>query len=330
MPVQAFTARWVQAVKPSDRRVEYFDGMLTGLVLRVEPGGRKTWRVAFRANRRWRRMNIGLVPYMDLATARRRAREILGSVAGGHDPADERKVDREAGTFTELANEYIEKHAKKRKRSWQEDYRILYGSPHKKRTGKRPHASLVKRWGHRKVKDMRRREIHVVLDEIAERAPIMANRTLALVRRVFNFGIEHDWVEVNPCHMIRRLAPERQRDRVLTEDEIRAVWKALDEEHAIMATCLRLRLLTAQRGGEVLGATWDEMDLGSSWWILPADRCKNGLAIASRCRRRRCGFCRLCEQRLASRRGCSRACVRTDRMCVMPRRRSSGSVSGLA
>ena len=116
MPKEAFTARWVQALKPTDRRVEYFDETLTGLVLRVEPSGRKTWRVAFRAAGRWRRMNIGSAQLIDLAKARLRAREVLGAVAGGEDPADERRADREAGTFTELAKDYIERHAKKRKR----------------------------------------------------------------------------------------------------------------------------------------------------------------------------------------------------------------------
>jgi hypothetical protein len=161
-------------------------------------------------------MNIGAVSLMDLATARNRAREILGGVASGQDPADARRADREAGTFAELANDYIEKHAKQQKRSWEEDYRILYGSEQKKRTGKRPHVPLVKLWGHLTVKGMTRREIRPVLDEIAARAPIMANRTLALVRKMFNFAIEHDWVESSPCHMIKRLAPEKQRDRVLT------------------------------------------------------------------------------------------------------------------
>lgn len=128
----------------------------------------------------------------------------------------------------------------------------------------------MKRWGHLTVKDMTRREIRTVLDEIAERAPIMANRTLALVRKIFNFAIERDWLEANPCQMIKRLAPEKQRDRVLSEDEIRAVWKGLDSEDAIIAGVFRLRLLTAQRGGEVLGAAWDEMDLASGWWTIPA------------------------------------------------------------
>ena len=191
--------------------------------------------------------------------------------------AAEKIEARRAETFAELATEYIERHASK-KRSGREDIRLLNGSPHKKKTGKTPHVPIVKRWGTRKVKDIQRRDVRALLDEIAARAPIMANRTLALVRKMFNFAIEHDWLEVNPCQMIKRLAPERQRDRVLSEDEIRRLWKALDKEDAVIAAVFRLRLLTGQRGGEVLGATWAEMDLQTGWWTIPAERSKNGLA----------------------------------------------------
>jgi integrase len=278
MPSEAFTARWVHTLKPTDQRVEYFDETLTGLVLRVEPTGRKTWRGAYRTNGRWRRMNLGSVALMDLATARDRARKLLVAVADGADPAAERRAEREASTFAELVHEYLEKHAKTRKRSWREDQRILCGSPHKKRTRKPAYEAFVKRWGHRRLKDMTRPEIRAVLEEIAERGPIMANRVLALVRKMFNFAIEHDWVETNPCHMIKPLAPARQRDRVLNEDEIRAVWKALEAEHDDIAALFKLRLFTAQRVGEVQGAAWADVDLVAGWWTIPAERSKNGLA----------------------------------------------------
>ena len=106
----------------------------------------------------------------------------------------------------------------------------------------------------------------------------MANRVLALVRKMFNFAIERDWLEMNPCHMVKRAAPERQRDRVLSEDDIRACWKALNKENSVIAAVLRLRLLTAQRGGEVLNAMWCEIDLRTGWWTIPGERGKNGLA----------------------------------------------------
>jgi integrase len=65
---------------------------------------------------------------------------------------------------------------------------------------------------------------------------------------------------------------------VLAEEEIRAVWKTLDGERPMIAALFRLRLLTAQRGGELHGARWEEMDLASGWWTIPAERSKNGLA----------------------------------------------------
>lgn len=137
---------------------------------------------------------------------------------------------------------------------------------------------LVTRWGTRRVKDISRRDVRELIDEVALRAPIMANRVLALVRKMFNFGIERDWLEANPCQMVKRAAPERQRDRVLNEDEIRSLWAALDDESPLVAALFRVRILTAQRGGEVHGASWAEVDLTSGWWTIPAERSKNGLA----------------------------------------------------
>ena len=176
-----------------------------------------------------------------------------------------------------FAREYIERHASK-KRSGREDIRLLNGSPHKKKTGKQPHVPLVKRCGDRRIKDIKRRDVRELLDEIAARAPIMANRTLALVRKMFNFAIEREWLEANPCVMVRPPGEERQRDRVLSEDEVRRVWKVLDGESPLIAVLFKIRLLTAQRGGELHGAAWSEFDLSRGWWTIPAERSKNGLA----------------------------------------------------
>ena len=71
-------------------------------------------------------------------------------------------------------------------------------------------------------------------------------------------------------------SPETQRDRVLTEDEIRAVWAGCDAEPGIIADAFRLMLVTAQRRGEVLSMRWQDVD--GSWWTIPAELAKNGLA----------------------------------------------------
>jgi integrase len=276
---KALTDRTIKALRPpAEGRVDVWDDTVSGFGLRVSSTGRKTWVLMYRRNGVLRRYTLGIYPTLGLADAREKARDALRDVAHGGDPATEKIAERRAETFADLAHEYVERHAKKKRSGGREDIRILYGSPHKKKTGKRPHEPLVKRWGAMKVKDISRRDVRNLLEEIADRAPIMANRTLALIRKMFNFGIERDWVEANPCQMVKRLAPERQRDRVLSEDEIRKFWKALDDEQPIVAALFRLRLLTAQRGGEVHGASWDEMDLTAGWWTIPAERSKNGLA----------------------------------------------------
>ena len=238
---------------------------------------RKTWTVVYRFNGRLRRYTLGVYPLIGLADARQRTTFALHEVAGGIDPSARKIEARNAETFADLAKEYVEHHAVFKKRG-DEDRRLLYGSPHKKRTGKTPHVPIVKRWGAMKARDITRRDVRELLNVTATKSPVMANRVLALVRKMFNFAIEHDWLDVNPCHMVKRVVRERPRDRVLTEDEIRSVWAALDVEHPVMAGLIRLRLLTAQRGGELHGARWEEVDLTSGWWTIPGDRSKNGLS----------------------------------------------------
>ena len=126
--------------------------------------------------------------------------------------------------------------------------------------------------------EIHRRDVRQLLEAVAERpAPIMANRVLALVRKIFNFGIAREIVEFNPCTQLERPGKERQRDRVLTDDEIRTFWTRLDGEQPEMAAAFRLRLVTAQRGGEVFDMRWGDIDLDDRWWTIPASDTKNGL-----------------------------------------------------
>ena len=156
----------------------------------------------YRMGKKLRRLTLGRFPTLGLAAAREKATDALREVGKGEDPGQRKIEERRAETFAELAREYIERHASK-KRSGREDIRLLNGSPHKKKTGKRPARAAGHAVGDRRIKDIKRRDVRELLDEIAARAPIMANRTLALVRKMFNFAIEHEWLEINPCHMVK-------------------------------------------------------------------------------------------------------------------------------
>ncbi len=95
---------------------------------------------------------------------------------------------------------------------------------------------------------------------------------------MFNFAIAHEIVEFNPCAQLEHPAKERRRDRVLTDAEIRRFWSVLDGEPPHIAAAFRLRLVTAQRGGEVHGMRWTDVDLDNRWWTIPGSVAKNGLA----------------------------------------------------
>ncbi len=200
----------------------------------LSPGGHCAFVARYRVGGRLRRFTIGPFSRLSLGEARQKASDAIHDSEHGVDQAAMKIAGRAAETFADLAAQYVELHAKK-KRSGREDIRILYGSAHKRPTGKRPHIPLVKRWGARKLTEIKRRDVRELLDQIAARAPIMANRVLAVVRKMFNFAIAHDWIEANPCQMLARPSPEKQRDRVLTEDEIRNLWKSLDDEQSKIA-----------------------------------------------------------------------------------------------
>ena len=255
----------IRALAPSDRQRDYWCVSPKGFGVRVSPGGRKTFVVRYRVAGRRRRVALGTYPTLTLADARRRAQQVLGEVASGKDPGQVRQDARDAGTFGDLAQLYLDKHARAKKRSWRQDRRIIENE-------------LVPVWKTTRAREIRRRHVRELLEAIAERpAPIMANRVLALVRKIFNFGVAREVVEFNPCAQLERPSTERQRHRVLSDDEIRMFWTGLDGEQPEMAAAFRLRLVTAQRGGEVFDMRWGDIDLDARWWTIPGSDTKNAL-----------------------------------------------------
>ena len=107
---------------------------------------------------------------------------------------------------------------------------------------------------------------------------VLANRVLALVSKMFNFGFDDDWVTSNPCRLMKRPFREMSRDRVLTPSELKRVWKALEHEAPFFRAFFQLRIVTAQRGGEVCTMKWSHVDFDTGWWTIPAELSKNGVA----------------------------------------------------
>ena len=267
MPSLLLTARFVESVKPDATQVDYWDKSVTGLGLRVSPAGAKSWVLLYRMNGRLRRWTISRAggPGLILADAREQAGHALRGVQLGHDPALAKKERREADTFKELAERYIDEYAKPRKRSWRDDRRLL-------------ESEALPHWRHQPAREIRRRDVRELVEAVARRgAPIQANRVRALLHKVFAFAVAGEVVEINPVTDVPRPGVERQRDRVLNDDEIRQLWKKLDAQPTEMAATFRLRLMTAQRGGEVHNMRWQDLDLVGGWWTIPTEHSKNKL-----------------------------------------------------
>ncbi len=273
MPKHRFTVRWIESVTPPDNgQADYFDtnriGRGRSFGLRVSAAGSKSWFVMYRNGGKLKRLTFGTYPELGLADAREAADRQVKDLIEGRDPAQEKQDEKHAMTVRALAGEYLERHAKRHKQSWQQDQRIL-------------RRDILPNWGDRKAKDIKRRDVIAVLETIVARgAGIQANRTLEVVRKMYNWAIETDLLEYNPCYQVKKPIKAQARDRVLSEEEIRAFWHGLDKSsiRPPIQLALKLILVTAQRKGEIIGAKKSEFDLDTNWWTIPADRTKNRLS----------------------------------------------------
>src|SRR5215213_3444014 len=254
MPRLSLTSKLVDnAPLPRDRKsVEYFDHRMPGLVLRVSSRGTKSWNAIYRHQGRARRLTIGRYPIITLDDARARARDALCEVSRGVDPANT-----SASTFADLASLFIAGHVSKLSRARQVERLI--------------ERELIPVWGARKLDAITGRDVAILVADVAERAPVLANRVLSTSRRLFGWAIGQGLIQANPCDRIERPTTERGRERVLSTSEIRCLWHAFDPA---WGTLFRLCLLTAQRVGEVLTMRW--ADINGDWWSVTT--AKNGLS----------------------------------------------------
>jgi integrase len=267
----AFTDSKIKNLKAEKKRRIVWEEGQTCLGLRITPVGKKSFIYMYRYDCRPRMMTLGQYPVLTLANARVDLAKAKVLLAKGTDPGSiklQAKTEyRGAPTIFGLAKEYIEKRSQKRK-AWKEEERIL-------------EKDVIPKWRSRKAEDIKRRDVIFLIDKIVERgAPIMANRTLGVLHRMFNFGINRDIIESNPCSVIERPGEENERDRVLSTNDIKKFWSNLDKCKMADGTrfALKLLLVVLQRKGEVAQAEWSEFDLNSGWWVIPKEKTKNGLS----------------------------------------------------
>lgn len=276
MATTTLTARYLDQLKSHGKRYEVFDAHVPGLAIRVSASGRKTFTLYYRHRGRMRRIGLGRYPDVPLEKARKLATQQRGRIFDGADPAGEKQAEHAHDDYTVQALYDLYRSRKEKVlRSWSEVRRIM-------------EKEVLPSWRHRRVADIRRRDIRELVEEKAQTAPIQGNRVLERISALFTFAVDQDWIEANPAWRIKKPGQERTRDRVLTRDELRELWPALHETEANHADgtpkrrlsetlndAFLVMLLTAQRCGEVCQMQWRDVDLDTGWWLIPGDVAKN-------------------------------------------------------
>lgn len=288
------TAVAVEKVKPDPaKRLEIADGLLPGLYLVVQPSGRKSWAVRYRAAGDTRKLTIGGYPVLKLDQARDAAREALRAAQKGADPATEKREARRAAkdrteaerdAFDAVARRYLDRYARPKNRGWLEQARLLGLVPDRSKSEGADdpglfllkEGGLAERWQGKRVQEITRRDVLEAIDEVVARgAPVGANRTLAALRTMLNWTVDRGIITANPAETVKPPTAEMARDRVLSDEELRAVWMAADTMAWPMGRVVQLLILTGQRRDEVSEMAEREVDRSRRMWTIPRDRAKN-------------------------------------------------------
>jgi integrase len=202
------------------------------------------------------RITIGRYPDLTIEQARKQVDQLNAKIAGGINPNEEKRAIRNEITLRELFNQYMDRHAKAYKKSWQGDqnqFRLYLSG-----------------WANRKLSTIRKHHIQKLHANIgAEKGTYAANRLLALLNIMFNKAIDWGWEYPNPAHGIKKFK-EKTRERFIQADELPRFFKALSEEQNSYAQdYVMLSLLTGARRANIEAMRWDQINFEQATWTIP-------------------------------------------------------------
>jgi len=268
------TDRFLLGATTADR---VFDSHTRGLVIRTG-ALRKVWYFAYRLDGRDQSIRLGEYPALSLAGAREEAYELRRLLDKGLDPIVERArraaLERVASapapapgppvfTFAMFVPVYVG-FQKGRTKEWADEASKIY-------------RHLLPVWGSLALREIKRPQVHELLDVVAGKGLTYGvNRIQALISRMFTVALDRGLVDAHPASRVIKRFTEQPRDRVLSDEELRALVAGLDARPGAASDAVRLRLLLGQRGGETAGMLWRELNLEAGLWSMPAPRTKNG------------------------------------------------------
>jgi integrase len=270
----------IAKLNPRAKPFEVRDGDGLGVVIR--PNGGKSFCFRFKFGGASRNLTLGPAS-LSIEAARKLAAAARIALAEGRDPCADKRARRESAKVAVAAA----RAAKHKPRNSVGEVVAAFLADERRRGRAKPKtvagaARLLERnlaeWRDRPIADISRADVAALIHRIAERAPVQANRLLAALRRLFAFAVVEEIIARNPTDGIAAPTGEVARARVLSPNEIAAVWRASDRVSGEVAPFIRLLILTGSRFSEVAKASWSEFDLEAAVWTLPAARAKNGRA----------------------------------------------------
>lgn len=279
------TDRGIRALKPAKpgQRLIVKDTVVLGLAVRVTETGTKSFvlHARYGGSTKSTRRLLGRCGELSLEAARDKARMWKAMIADGDDPGEAEKRRRqterdqreaaEASTFGAVAEAYIVDIEQQQQRK----------AP---QVARRIRNEFVTRWERRPIASITSADVLVVIDATKARGKrTQAHHLLADVRTLFNWALARDCYGLtgSPCDRLKpkKLIGKRSmRARVLTDDEIRAFWKACEALGFPYGHLFKLLLLTAQRRNEVSEGVRSEFDMDGALWTLPPARMKSDAA----------------------------------------------------
>ncbi len=257
------TKRLIDTLQVTSGQKDFWDESLPGFGIRVSPT-KKVFIVMYRIDGRLKRLTLGAYGVLTLDKARDMAVDALVKVRNGEDPAADKQARRSATSVEELCQIYMERHATIFKRTWRNDARMI-------------RERLLPEWGKKKAYSITRSDVGNLHQRIGKSHPYEANRTLALIRNMFNLWKDWGFIDIdNPATRIKAF-PEEKRDRFIKPEELPLVLRAImEEEDPRFRAYFVLNFLSGARKSELLTLKWEDLDLQQAIWRKP--RTKAGRA----------------------------------------------------
>ncbi|WP_417850173.1 tyrosine-type recombinase/integrase [Thalassoglobus sp.] len=257
---QKLTNRFIADLSnDSKKAIHFYDTEVRGFCVTVTPNQTKSFYYVGRINGRSRRVMLGPFPEMTATEARQCCRETIVEAAKGQDISSRKASHRR--TLGELFNLYLTVHAKPNKRTWKSDVRDF--------------ERFCNSWKARPVVEIRRGHISDLVATIAaENGPGPAHKCRALLSKMFNIAIKHEWVEFNPVTGTDRPQIE-SRDRYLRPEEIERFFEAVEQlQRETSRDFIKLAVFTGARRSNLCEMRWEELDLNRGVWTIPKEKFK--------------------------------------------------------